>query len=180
MVQTENRVNLTTLATTETTGAATGTASYVDVIGNTKNVYEYNVYAINTVGDTWDYSNPALNNLAPGAGFPTITVDSQGGTQQMATLTAPTDANATATIANKKTATVTVTWKDTSSTETGFLVQRSTTANFSLNVVNATVGPNVTTLNQSVPRAQTFYYRVLAFDNAKQSAWSNTATVTTP
>ena len=98
----------------------------------------------------------------------------------MATLTAPTDANATATIANKKTATVTVTWKDTSSTETGFLVQRSTTANFSLNVVNATVGPNVTTLNQSVPRAQTFYYRVLAFDNAKQSAWSNTATVTTP
>ena len=180
MVQTENRVNLTTLATTETTGAATGTASYVDVIGNTKNVYEYNVYAINTVGDTWDYSNPAFNNLAPGAGFPTITVDSQGGTQQMATLTAPTDANATATIANKKTATVTVTWKDTSSTETGFLVQRSTTANFSLNVVNATVGPNVTTLNQSVPRAQTFYYRVLAFDNAKQSAWSNTATVTTP
>ena len=68
VVQTEDRVNMTTLPTGSTaTGAATGPAQYVDRIGNTNTLYEYQVYAINTVGDTWDYSNPAFNNLPPGA-----------------------------------------------------------------------------------------------------------------
>ena len=49
-------------------------------IGNTKDVYEYQVYAINTVGDTWDYSDPAFNNIPAGGGFPTITVDSRHAT----------------------------------------------------------------------------------------------------
>ncbi|MFK5636176.1 multicopper oxidase domain-containing protein, partial [Ornithinimicrobium sp. LYQ103] len=75
MVQTEDRVNLTSLSTATTeTGAATGPAQYIDPIGSTNTLYEYQVYAINTVGDTWDYSDPAFNNLPPGGGFPTITV----------------------------------------------------------------------------------------------------------
>ncbi len=65
MVQTEARVNLDTAPTANTTtGAAVGPAQYVDPIGNTKNVFEYQVYAINTVGDTWDYSDPANPVLA--------------------------------------------------------------------------------------------------------------------
>ncbi|MFK5635314.1 cell wall-binding repeat-containing protein, partial [Ornithinimicrobium sp. LYQ103] len=44
---------------------------------STNTLYEYQVYAINTVGDTWDYSDPAFNNLPPGGGFPTITVESE-------------------------------------------------------------------------------------------------------
>ena len=37
---------------TVSTGANTGLATYVDAIGNTKNLYEYQVYAINTAGET--------------------------------------------------------------------------------------------------------------------------------
>ncbi len=53
-------------------------------------------------------------------------------------------------------------------------------AGFSLGVVNTTVGANATSFSQTVARGRTFYYRVLAFNDAHQSAWSNTATVTTP
>ena len=78
MVQTENRVNRTAPPTgTTTTGAATGPAQYVHRIGNTATLYDYQVYAVNKVGDTWDYSNPAFNALPPGAGFPTVSVDSR-------------------------------------------------------------------------------------------------------
>lgn len=172
MVQTENRVNLTTLATTETTGAATGPASYVDVIGNTKNVYEYNVYAINTVGDTWDYSNPAFNNIPPGGGFPTVTVDSRGTTQAVGDpVAAPTNLTGTLTVKNRKTSTVNLSWTDNSTNETGFLIQR--TNSDGTNLVNATVGPNITTFTQTVTSGVAYIYRVHAFSDTTQSGWSD-------
>lgn len=165
----------------EGTGASRGTRTFNDVVGNDRTVYEYQVYAVNTVGDVWDYSNPAFNEIPAGGGFPTLTLDSRGGTiQSVTTVDAPTNVVAMAAAAGKKKADVTVTWTDNAANETGFLVQRSTTANFSLNVVNATVASPTGTLTQSVPRGQTFYYRVLAFNDTHQSAWSPTATVTTP
>jgi hypothetical protein len=37
----------------------------------------YRVFAFNTVGDTWDYSDPNLNELVPGVpAFPIMTVSS--------------------------------------------------------------------------------------------------------
>ena len=80
MVQTENRVNMAPLA--HATDADHGRGHRPCHVrrrssATRRTVYEYNVYAINTVGDTWDYSNPAFNNLPPGGGFPTITVDSR-------------------------------------------------------------------------------------------------------
>ena len=172
MVQTENRVNLTTLATTETTGAATGPASYVDVIGNTKDVYEYNVYAINTVGDTWDYSDPAFNNLPPGGGFPTVTVDSRNlGTAVGDPVAAPTNLTGTIAVKNRKTSTVNLSWTDNADNETGFLIQR--TNSDGTNLVNATVGPNITTFTQTVTSGVAYVYRVHAFSDTTQSGWSN-------
>jgi hypothetical protein len=47
-------------------------------------------------------------------------------------------------------------------------------------VVNATVGGNIATFDQTVARGTTFYYRVYAFNDTTQSGWSNTATVPTP
>lgn len=73
-------------------------------------------------------------------------------------------------VKNKKVAIVTLHWIDNSANETGFLIQRADNAAFSVGVVNAAVGANVTT----------FYYRLVAFNDTRQSAWSNTATVTTP
>ena len=158
-----------------TVGPGTGTRTYVD---RTRNTYYYQVYAINVVGDTWDYSNPALNNIPPGGGWPTLTL-SQGQVPP-ATIAAPSDLTASAVVKNKKTATVTLNWTDNSAIETGFLIQRADNAAFSLGVVNATVAGNVTTFSQTVSRGKTYYYRVLAFNDTTQSDWSNTASVTTP
>jgi FtsP/CotA-like multicopper oxidase with cupredoxin domain len=159
-------------------GPGTGPRSYTDPIGNTNTLFEYRVVALNTVGDVWDYSDPAFNNIPPGGGFPTLTLDSLGGATT--TVAAPTELAASAVAKNKKTATVTLTWLDKSDNESGFLIQRATNAGFSLNVVNATVAGNTTTFSQSVSPGTTYFYRVLAFNEAHQSTWSNTATVTTP
>jgi FtsP/CotA-like multicopper oxidase with cupredoxin domain len=160
-------------------GPGTGTRTFVDPVGRGNTEYEYQVYAINVVGDVWDYSDPAFNEIPPGGGFPTLTLSSRDGTA-VAAPTAPTDLAGTAVAKNRKTAIVTLTWTDTSTTETGFLIQRSDNVGFNSNVVNATVGANVTEFTQSVARGQTFYYRVHAFTDTSQSGWSNIATVTTP
>ena len=54
-------------------GPATGHADVRRRDPEHKDVYYYQVYAVNTVGDTWDYSNPAFNDIPPGGGFPTLT-----------------------------------------------------------------------------------------------------------
>lgn len=158
-------------------GPGTGLRTYTNT-GVGKTVYYYRVYAVNTVGDVWDYSDPALNNIPPGGGWPTLTLDSRG--TSYTTITAPTNLTGSAVAKNKKTATVNLSWTDNSTVETGFLVQRADNALFSIGVVNATVGPNVTSFSQDVSRAKTYYYRVLAFTDTIQSGWSNTVTVTTP
>ena len=162
------------------TGEGTGTRTYADAIGNSRTTYEYQVYAINTVGDVWDYSNPALNAIPPGGGFPTLTLDSRGEELATVTLAAPTDVTATVAVKNKKSATATVRWTDRSANEAGFLVQRADNAAFSVGVVNATTVANATSLAQAVTPGRTYYYRVLAFDGSHQSAWSGTATVVVP
>jgi FtsP/CotA-like multicopper oxidase with cupredoxin domain len=150
-------------------GSGTGQRTYTDPIGNTSTLYEYQVYAINVVGDNWDYSNPAFNEIPPGGGFPTLTLDSRGGATSA--VAAPSNLTASAVKKNNKTATVTLSWADNSSNESGFLIQRADNAGFSLNLVNATVSANVTTFKQDVPRPKTYYYRVLAFSNTQQSGW---------
>jgi FtsP/CotA-like multicopper oxidase with cupredoxin domain len=159
-------------------GPGTGQRTYIDPIGNTNTLYEYRVYAINVVGDVWDYSNPGFNEIPPGGGWPTLTLDSRGGVTSA--VAAPTGLAAGAVANNKKTATVTLNWLDNSTTETGFLIQRADNLLFTAGVVNATVGANVTTFSQSVARGKTFYYRVLGFSDTTQSAWSNTVSITTP
>jgi len=161
-----------------TTGPGTGLRSYTDLIGNTKTLYEYQVYAINVVGDNWDYSNPAFNEIPPGGGWPTLTLDSRGGV--VSVVAAPSSLVGSAVAKNKKTATVTLNWTDNANNEAGFLIQRADDVGFNTNVVNASVGPDVTLFTQDVARGKTFYYRVLAFSITIQSGWSNTAAVLAP
>ena len=161
------------------------TRTYDDALGNISTPYEYQVYAINVVGDTWDYANPAFNNLLPGEGWPTLTLDSRGNSSTGGSIppnvvAAPTGLAGIAVAKNKNSATVTLTWTDNASNETGFLIQRADNAAFSLGLVNATIGPNLQTFTQTVPRGKTYYYRVNAFSGTEASLWSNTATVTTP
>jgi len=159
-------------------GPGTGTRTYTDPIGNTRTVYYYQVYAINTVGDTWDYSNPELNEIPPGGGFPTLTLSSKEGA--LTSTAAPSDLTASAVRKNNNVATVTLNWTDNAANEDGFVIQRADNAAFTLNLVNTTVGADVVTFMQQVARGKTFYYRVSAFGLAGTSTWSNTASVTTP
>lgn len=159
-----------------TTGPGLGTRTYVD---RTRNTFYYQVYAINVVGDTWDYSNPAFNEIPPGGGWPTLTLDSRGNT--ISTIADPSNLVVSAVaVKNKKTASVTLQWVDNSNNETGFLIQRAEDPGFNLGVVNATVTGDITTFTDTVARSKTYYYRVLAFNDTLQSGWSNTASASTP
>ena len=162
-----------------TDGPGKGPRTYSDQVGNS--TYYYQVYAINVVGDTWDYSNPAFNEIPPGGGWPTLTLDSRGATPpNVVVIAAPSNLTGSAVIKNKKTAEVSLNWQDNSDNETGFLIQRAYDANFTSGVVNATVAGNVSSFSQSVARGTTFFYRVHAFNDTTQSGWSNTVIVTTP
>jgi hypothetical protein len=157
--------------------AGTGARTYRDTT-RSSTLYEYQVYAVNVVGDVWDYSNPAFNEIPPGGGFPTLTLDSRGGASSA--VDAPTGLAGTLTVKSKKAATAALSWNDNSANESGFLIQRADNAGFSLNVVNATVGANLETFSQSVTPGKTFYYRVLAFNDTHQSGWSNTVQLPAP
>jgi hypothetical protein len=159
------------------TGPGKGTRTYTDTIGNTKSLYEYQVYAVNTVGDSWDYA-ANFNQIPAGGGWPTLTLDSKGGL--ISTVAAPSGLAGSAIKRSSKTDTVTLNWKDNSNNETGFLIQRANDNLFTVGVVNATVGPDIQTFKQDTTRGKTYYYRVLAFSNTIQSGWSNTVAVTTP
>jgi hypothetical protein len=170
-----------TLATVSSDGPGIGPASWSDVVGNSQDAYDYQVYAINVVGDTWDYSNPAFNQIPPGGGWPTLTLSSSGSSLPPTnTIAAPSGLTASAAVKNRKSATVTLNWTDNADNETGFLIQRAYDLAFTSGVVNATVAGNVTTFSQAVARGVTFYYRVQAYNDTTQSGWSNTTSVATP
>ena len=163
-----------------TVGPGTGTRTYVD---RTRGTYYYRVYAINVVGDTWDYSNPAFNEIPPGGGWPTLTLTSNDGTitpPPASGIQAPSGLAGTAVAKNKNSATVTLNWTDNSLNETGFLIQRAYDVGFTSGVVNANVNANVSTFSQTVARGTTYFYRVHAFTSTTQSGWSNTISVTAP
>jgi len=157
------------------TGPTTGLRTYTDTVGRT--IYYYQVYAINVVGDVWNYADPAFNEITVG-GWPTLTLDSRGGA--ISAVIAPTNLTGSAAIKNSKTAAVTLNWADNSSNEAGFLVQRAENALFSIGVVNTNTGADITTLVQTLSRKKTYYFRVLAFSGTIQSGWSNTFSITTP
>ncbi len=168
---------LTTVQSDQLSAPGTGTRTFTD---KTRDTFYYQVYAINEVGDTWDYSNPAFNNIPAGGGWPTLTLDSRGGNTPAVAIAAPSGLAGSAAVKNKKTATASLTWTDNSTNETGFLIQRALNPIFTSGVVNVSVAGNVTTLNQDVARGTIYYYRVHAFNDTTQSDWSTTVTVTTP
>jgi predicted phage tail protein len=70
-------------------------------------------------------------------------------------------------------------WSDNAGNEDGFQVERSTGGgSFAL---QGTAGPNATTYpDATVQPSTTYSYRVLAFNGAGSSVWSNVASATTP
>ncbi|HEY3138092.1 MAG TPA: choice-of-anchor D domain-containing protein [Blastocatellia bacterium] len=88
---------------------------------------------------------------------------------------APSDLTATAV----STTEIDLTWKDNSSDEQGFRIQRSLDGSAFTEI--AIVGPNVTTFNDTTVTANTlFFYRVFAFNGLGTSDPSNIAFAQTP
>jgi hypothetical protein len=88
---------------------------------------------------------------------------------------APTGLTANASACNQ----IDLAWTDNADNETGFTIERSTDgSNFS---ELDTVGANVTTYSDTtVAGSTTYWYRVKAYNSAGDSAYSNTASDTTP
>jgi transcriptional regulator CtsR len=74
---------------------------------------------------------------------------------------------------------VNLSWTDTASNEDGFAIERSTSGGAFAQI--ATVGANTTSYQNTGLTASTSYqYRVRAYNSGGNSAYSNTASVTTP
>jgi FtsP/CotA-like multicopper oxidase with cupredoxin domain len=168
-----------TLASDRTTGPAANRALlYTDRIGNTSQVFFYRVVALNTVGDTADYSDPALNNIPAGGGFPTRTTTAAAGPVSWDGVSttfpaAPSGVVATA-APHGHAARVTLSWVDNASDESGFEIQSATDDAFTAGLSTSTVAANATVFTTgNVASGANLYFRVRAVNAAGPSAWAN-------
>jgi FtsP/CotA-like multicopper oxidase with cupredoxin domain len=156
------------------------TASFTDPVVATTvaQTFYYRVLATNTAGDTFDYTDPNLNE---GAFFPTATATSPFSNTATVTIAAVTRPNApsglTASLAAPQN--VVLNWTDNSNNEDGFRIERATGAGAFAAV--GTVAAGVRTFNDGTVALNTTYsYRVIAFNAAGDSNPSNTVTVGPP
>jgi phosphodiesterase/alkaline phosphatase D-like protein len=90
--------------------------------------------------------------------------------------TAPSGLTATAASSSQ----INLSWTDNSNNESGFIIDQSTSSDFTQNLTTVTVGANVTTYNATgLSAATTYYYRVRATNNNGDSAETSTANATT-
>jgi FtsP/CotA-like multicopper oxidase with cupredoxin domain len=153
------------------------TSMYVDNTIKNNTTYYYRVYAENLVGDTWDYSDPNLNE---GAFFPTKTITSAfSDTITLGTVPAAPAAPTSLAALVQAGPQVSLTWKDNANNETGFVIERATDGvNFS---VLASLGVNATSyIDTTVVAGMTYTYRVKAVNAGGDSLYSNLATATIP
>ncbi len=156
---------------------AGGSLSYTDlafVPGD-----QYRVAALNVVGDTWDYADPAINQLVAGTpAFPVVTTKSAYVSIADASgVAAPSGLTAIAISAGQ----VDLSWTDNSGNEDGFVIERSDDLGATWNLVVDTGAPNVTAFSDlSVSPVSTYQYRVYAYNLGAFSLLSNVAQVTTP
>lgn len=140
----------------------------------------FRVVALNTVGDTWDYSDPNLNEIEPGAyAFPVITLEAASEAIVAPAPPEPPAAPSNLAAALEAGPQVSLSWVDNSIDETGFVVERSTDGIvFS---VLTTVGADSTSyVDTAVSGGFTYTYQVAAVNGFGQSGYSNMASVTVP
>ncbi|HVP13152.1 MAG TPA: hypothetical protein VMV94_18395 [Phycisphaerae bacterium] len=151
-------------ALTQIGTAPANTTTYVD---NTARggTYRYQVVAWNAAGSRTSNTVTARVTVTPPA--------------------APSNLTGTATTVSTRNATVTLTFLNNATNQTGFTIQRSTSAAFTgatTTTINSTVpaGTTVTATQTGVRRGRTWYFRVRAFNGGGTSAWSPTLTLAVP
>jgi FtsP/CotA-like multicopper oxidase with cupredoxin domain len=141
---------------------------------------QYRVVAQNTVGDTWDYSDPGFNEILPGTyAFPVVTTEVVSEvlntTPPPAPPAAPSNLTATVDVAPQ----VSLAWLDNATDETGFLVQRSTDG-VSFTDLTTLPANSMSYVDTAVTAGMTYTYQVAAFNLGGASAFSNTASAIIP
>ena len=145
-----------------------------------------NIHETRTFTDTVDmntaylYRVVAVNTIGYGGEFMSMTVRSTSETLGVNAPTAPTSLAAVLQAGPQ----VRLTWTDTATTESGFLVERSTDGGTTFTQIG-TPGPrngtgSVTFTDTTVPTGVTADYRVAATNLAGTSAWATTASVAIP
>ena len=141
---------------------------------------QFRVVAENTVGDTFDYSNPGTNEIPsfPGdTGFPHVTVTSVSDvlmTGQELVPAAPTGLTAALDPGSTQ---VTLQWADNATNETGYVVERSDNGG-AFAVLDATLpADSVGYVDTTVVAGNLYEYRVAATNAVGTSDYSNTAQV---
>jgi len=168
LIQRAEDASFTIGLTTFTVGPNVATYTDTTILPNTN--YYYRVFAINEVGDTTAYPDPAI-------GFPHLTVSSAfsnvvgppAGTTTLLSLTQ----------AAQKGSPVVVTWSYTpSGDQTGFTIQRATNAAFTQEVTNFKVAGNVASFSDgSTKPGITYYYRVVATNSLGIGTWSTSLSI---
>jgi hypothetical protein len=135
--------------------------SYVDTTANSLTSYAYRVKATNAGGSS-GYAGPA-----------SVTTPDD-------VPKAPTNLTASRSGGNPKNQRVTLTWKDASTNESGFTVQRATDSTFTSNLTTTTLPANTTSsVDSSLKRSTTYWYRVYAFNGIGASPFSNVVSIST-
>ncbi len=158
----------------QTVALGPNTTMYVDTTYKNNTTYYYKVIANNVVGDTWDYTNPAINE---GASFPTLDLTSASATLMVGAAaptapSAPTNVVATLQAGPQ----INLTWKDNSNNETGYVVQRSLNGGAFSNLV--TLANNTTKyLDTAVTAPNTYSYQVCAVNGGGSACSTPTPVV---
>ncbi len=137
---------------------------------------QYRVVAENTVGDTFDYANPNINEIiAPDTGFPHITVTSVSEIVVVGGVSAPAAPTALTATPYPALPQINLAWTDNASNETGYVVERSVNGGAFVQIASPGVD-SVSYTDTSVTPGNTYEYQVAA-DNGVMSNYSNVATV---
>ncbi len=140
----------------------TGSVTFVDASVVAGSNYVYRVAAANLAGVS-AFTNTAAVNLAIPPAAPS----------NFTALNGPDGKG------NKRT--VILTWKDNSTTETGFTIERATNATFTAGLASITVPANTTTFTETgLSRNTTYFYRIRADNNNVSSVWVVTSVTTNP
>jgi lysophospholipase L1-like esterase len=136
--------------------ATTSTNSYLDGNLNPQTIYFYRVKAIN-IGGSSNYTSEAIATTFAG----------------------PPNAPASLTASPTSTTQINLSWADASNNESGFQVERSTSAGGSFTLITTTSGNITSYIDGGLQPGTVYFYRVRAINEVGNSSYSNITSTST-